>query len=319
MAQHDKQFLQLVDHVLTNGVLRSNRTGQDGIGVFGYQMRFDLRDGTIPLLTTKKMHLRSIIVELLWYLMGDDNIKYLRDNKVTIWDEWAREDGSLGPVYGVQWRKWPAYDVIDAGDQRIVTKQHIDQVAILLDKLKNNPLDRRLLVTAWNVAELPQMALPPCHYSFQCYAQPLTLKQRTTLFAARYATNDLLEGDVAGVEAALDHANIPKYELSLMINQRSCDVGLGVPFNIVQYSLLMRMFAAVSNMVPGDLIWNGGDVHIYTNHIDQLKEQLTRTPYDSPQFTWARDDITSIDDFLPTDFVVGEYHSHGLLKMNVAV
>jgi thymidylate synthase len=288
---HDHQYLDLVRHVIAKGVRKPNRTGVDTIGVFGYHMRFDLRDGSIPLLTTKQMHTRSIIHELLWYLQGDTNIKYLTNNKVTIWDEWADENGDLGPVYGHQWRSWRQYKVVPAhveGTEWIPNSyrvEFIDQIAALVDKLRTNPNDRRMIVSAWNVGELEDMALPPCHYTFQCYVKP-------------NAVGDL--------------------ELSLMLNQRSCDVGLGVPFNIVQYSILLRMLAWVVGMVPGELIWNGGDVHIYENHVEPLLGQLTNQPYPSPVLSFARS-VNSIDDFKYEDFQILGYQSHGKIPMVVAV
>lgn len=326
MKHHDNQYLTLVKTALEQGVRKPNRTGIDTLSVFGHQMKFDLRDGTIPMLTTKKMFTRGIIREILWYLRGEPNINYLKEHNVTIWDEWAKEDGSLGPVYGVQWRKWAApYLVVSdwpeeqlpSGDSYYQVK-YIDQIAELVKKLKTNPNDRRMIVSAWNVGDLPEMGLPPCHYAFQCFARPLILMERMKLAGKRYNPNDIIENTSdETLENWLDQVNTPKYELSLMLNQRSCDIGLGVPFNIVQYSILLRMFCEVANMVPGDFIWNGGDVHIYDNHIDQLKEQLTREPYESPTFKFARN-ITDIDDFKFEDFVIEGYTSHPTIAMDVA-
>lgn len=307
MAYHDRQYLELVRTVLDKGVYKPNRTGVGTLSIFGHQMKFDLRDQTIPMLTTKKMFTRGIIHEILWYLQGADNIKYLKDNNVTIWDEWAREDGGLGPVYGFQWRKWPTA----TGD--------IDQIARLVDKLKNNPNDRRMIVSAWNVGQLEEMALPPCHYVFQCYARPLTTMERVYEAGRLYHSSEIIENtNDTTVDGWLDEVNIPKYELSLLLNQRSCDVGLGVPFNIVQYSILTRMLAHVANMTPGDFIWNGGDVHVYENHVAALEEQLKRTPLQSPTFRFARK-IDSIDDFKYDDFEIVNYSSHPTIKMDVAV
>jgi thymidylate synthase len=273
-SYHDYQYLDLVRHVIAKGVRKPNRTGVDTIGVFGYQMRFDLRDGTIPMLTSKKMHTKSIIHELLWYLQGGTNTQYLVDNGVTIWDEWADENGNLGPVYGHQWRHWLGSDGIE-----------VDQVAMLVDKLRNAPNDRRMIVSAWNVGDLNRMALPPCHYAFQCYVTPKP------------------DG---------------KPELSLLLNQRSCDVGLGVPFNIVQYSILLRMLAWVAGMVPGEFIWNGGDVHVYENHIEPLLTQVGNNPYASPTLSFTRD-VNDIDGFQYDDFKILGYTSHGKIPMEVAV
>ena len=319
---HDEEYLKMVDYVLKNGTRKPNRTGVDTIGVFSYQMRFDLRDGTIPLLTTKKVHVKSIIHELLWMMSGSSNIKYLNDNGVKIWNEWADGNGELGPVYGVQWRAWQAYRYVPAheigpewvDDHYEVSR--VDQIAQIIDKLKTNPLDRRLIVSAWNVAEIPNMKLPPCHYAFQFYARPLTSVERLfPLTRTHYIPPDATAEDV---ERVLDQDNIPKYELSVMLNQRSCDMGLGVPFNIVQYSFLLRMFCEVANMYPGEFIWNGGDTHVYVNHVDALREQLTRTPFPSPSFKFARK-VEHIDDYKYEDFIIEDYNSHPAIKMEVAV
>jgi thymidylate synthase len=319
---HDDEYTKLVNYVFNYGVRKPNRTGVDTIGVFSYQMRFNLRDGTIPLLTTKKVHTKSIIHELLWMMSGDSNIKYLKDNGVTIWDEWADENGDLGPVYGVQWRNWQQFQFVPAhaeGSEWVPDEHrvnHIDQIAVLVDKLKNNPLDRRLIVSAWNVADLPQMKLPPCHYAFQFYTRPLTLLERVRHASkTHYVPDDISEADL---EQVFGVNGVPKYELSLMLNQRSCDIGLGVPFNIVQYSFILRMFCEVANMIPGEFIWNGGDTHVYVNHIDALKEQLARVAYPSPSFKFARK-VADINDFKYEDFVIRGYESHPAIKMEVAV
>lgn len=291
LNKHDLQYHTMVDYVLKNGTFKSDRTGTGTRSVFGYQMRFNLRDGTVPLLTSKKMFVRAIIHELLWYIAGGTNNNDLRKNNVTIWDEWARTDGDLGPVYGFQWRNWRTGKHVPRVDKDGHTwhlEETIDQLAILIDKLKNNPNDRRLIVSAWNVADLPDMALPPCHYLFQCYTRPVV---------------------VDGTETR---------ELSMILNQRSADIGLGVPFNIIQYSLLLRMLAEVCGYVPGEFIWNGGDVHIYNNHVDQLQLQLTRSSFEAPKFRFARP-VASIDDFGYDDFVIEGYQSHPTIKMDVAI
>jgi thymidylate synthase len=326
---HDQQYLDLVRYALENGDRKPNRTGIDTIGVFGYQMRFNLRDGTIPLLTTKKMFTRGIIHEILWYLRGESNINYLTENNVHIWDEWAKEDGSIGPVYGVQWRRWKKFNetnkyMINEGPGAYEKFLHvgqwveIDQIATLVDKLKNNPNDRRMIVSAWNVADLADMGLPPCHYTFQCYAKPLTSAKRARMYFDRTGDNpdDVMES--ANIDQLFDLALVPRYELSMILNQRSCDVALGVPFNIVQYSILLRMLAHVANMTPGEFIWNGGDVHIYENHVEGLNTQLEREPMPAPTFRFARD-ITDIDDFKFEDFVIEGYTSHPTIKFDVAV
>ena len=303
---HDYKYFDLVEDVLKNGVRKTDRTGTGTLSVFSRQMRFPLHDGTIPLLTSKKMHTRSIIHEILWYLTGDTNTKYLKDNNVTIWDEWADEGGHLGPVYGEQWRRWKDYTpTIYTDEEKAIASGHdvhtrgngfywtyeerLDQIAHVINTLKRDPNSRRLMVSAWNVADLNEMALPPCHYAFQFWTRPIV------------GTRDM-----------------PKYELSCMLNQRSCDVGLGVPFNIVQYSILTRMIAQAVGMAAGEFIWNGGDVHIYTNHIDALEEQIKRDPYPSPQLALNLN-VTDIDSFRFEDFTVVGYESHPAIKMEVSV
>lgn len=325
MATHDSQYLQLVDHVLKRGVYKGDRTGTGTYSVFGYTMRFDLRDGTIPMLTSKKMHTKSIIHEILWYLQGADNAQYLWDNGVTIWDEWADADGYLGPIYGKQWRSWDRivlseYETSPDGRTTYhAAHDPIDQIASLVHKLTNAPDDRRMIVSAWNVADLADMRLPPCHYTFQCYTRPLSQHERVLYASRQYSVYDLFNVPADSIDAILDEAGVPTRELSLMLNQRSCDVGLGVPFNIVQYSILLRMLAEVSNMAPGDFIWNGGDVHIYANHVDGLKEQLARPlSYQSPTLTFARQ-VESIDNFQYGDFVIQGYESHPKIALPVAV
>ena len=574
MAMHDSQYLQLVDHVLKRGVYKGDRTGTGTYSVFGYTMRFDLRDGTIPMLTSKKMHTKSIIHEILWYLEGNTSSDDLMRKGVSIWQEWADERGELHKVYGHQWRNWASnphavvfvdpVDVVDSptpaprlpmvpvdhstgddfvgtlhatsecGDVVVVrraarapdgewlydiqfvdtgymrrdvrkgvirrghiidrylprvygvgylgdyddtdpnlkqlqrhwykilercydpsvteyydygargvfvhsdwhcfatfqhdvkhipnwnnkrqntrlydldkdyyggacyskhtcvwllrkhntlyrknprpfrvvtpdggehirlsvedvcneyglskslvygvlngTRRHhkqfkfefidpppgtlaryqlpIDQIASLVHKLTNAPDDRRMIVSAWNVADLADMRLPPCHYTFQCYTRPLSQHERVLYASRQYSVYDLFNVPADSIDAILDEAGVPTRELSLMLNQRSCDVGLGVPFNIVQYSILLRMLAEVSNMAPGDFIWNGGDVHIYANHVDGLKEQLARPlSYQSPTLTFARQ-VESIDNFQYGDFVIQGYESHPKIALPVAV
>ena len=325
MAMHDKQYLDLVQHVMDNGVYKGDRTGTGTYSVFGYTMRFDLRDGTIPMLTSKKMHTKSIIHEILWYLQGADNAKYLQDNGITIWDEWTDADGYLGPIYGKQWRLWTSnklceYETTpDGRTTYLVDTIHIDQIASLVDKLRNSPDDRRMIVSAWNVADLGEMRLPPCHYVFQCRTRPLSQRERVLYASRQYSVYDLTNVPSTEIDVILDNAGVPTRELSLMLNQRSCDVGLGVPFNIVQYSILLRMLAEVVNMAPGEFIWNGGDVHIYANHVEGLKEQLARPLlYQSPTLTFARP-VESIDDFQYSDFVIQGYESHPKIPLPVAV
>jgi len=282
---HDYEYLKLVADVLENGVDKGDRTGTGTISVFAREMRFSLENGTIPMLTTKKMHTRSIIHELLWYLQGNTNIKYLQDNGVRIWNEWADENGDLGPVYGAQWRKWPVPEsaIIDYEVDPPVASikwKHIDQIADVINKLRNSPNDRRIIVSAWNVGQIDEMALPPCHYAFQFWV-----------------------GDG---------------KLSCLLNQRSCDVGLGVPFNIVQYSILTHMIAQITGLEVGEFIWRGGDVHIYKNHIEALSEQPFRTPYPSPRLILNKD-VKEIDDFKFEDFEIVDYECHPAIKMEVSV
>ncbi len=261
-------YLDLLRHVHDHGAEKTDRTGTGTRSVFGAQMRFKLRD-SFPLVTTKKLHLRSIIHELLWFLAGDTNVKYLQDNKVSIWDEWADENGDLGPVYGYQWRSWPAPD-----------GRHIDQITQVMEQIKRNPDSRRLIVSAWNVADLEKMALQPCHALFQFY--------------------------------------VANGELSCQLYQRSADIFLGVPFNIASYALLTHMMAQQCDLQVGDFVWTGGDVHLYSNHLEQAREQLTRTPYPGPQLQILRRP-DSIFDYRFEDFVINGYQSHPAIKAPVAV
>ncbi|MFC4777725.1 thymidylate synthase [Paenibacillus sp. GCM10023252] len=263
-----KSYQQLLQDILDHGVQKEDRTGTGTISVFGRQLRMDLSQG-FPLLTTKKLHLRSIIHELLWFLSGSTNVQYLRDNKVTIWDEWADEEGNLGRVYGSQWRTWQ-------GPNGQIT----DQIAGLIEQIKNNPDSRRHLVSAWNPAEIHEMALPPCHYAYQFY---------------------VAEG-----------------KLSCMFQMRSVDTFLGLPFNLASYALLTHMVAQQCDLEVGELIWTGGDVHIYLNHLEQVKLQLTREPRDLPQLRIARKP-DSIFDYKFEDFEVVGYDPHPGIKAPIAV
>jgi thymidylate synthase len=263
-----KQYLDLLDHVLKNGYKKSDRTGTGTISVFGYQMRFDLQEG-FPLLTTKKLHLRSILHELLWFLKGSTNVQYLRENGVTIWDEWAKPDGELGPVYGYQWRSWPKPD-----------GTHVDQITGVVESIKKNPDSRRHIVSAWNVGEIEKMALPPCHLLFQFY----------------------VAGD----------------KLSCQMYQRSCDIFLGVPFNIASYALLTLMMAQVTGLKPGEFIHTLGDAHIYLNHLDQVKLQLTRTPFPLPKMI-INPETKDILNFSFSDFSLQDYQAHPHIKGQISV
>ncbi len=263
-----KQYLDLLSHVLENGNLKEDRTGTGTKSVFGYQMRFNLQEG-FPLVTTKKLHLRSIIHELLWFLQGITNIDYLHQNKVTIWDEWADENGDLGPVYGKQWRAWETKD-----------GKVIDQISELIEQIKTNPNSRRLLVSAWNVGDVDKMALPPCHVLFQFY--------------------------------------VANNKLSCQLYQRSADIFLGVPFNIASYAILTHMIAQVCNLEVGDFVHTFGDAHLYTNHFDQARLQLSRSPYPIPELKLNKE-IKNIFDFRFEDIEIVNYTSHPTIKAPIAV
>jgi thymidylate synthase len=263
-----QQYLNLLQHIIDTGADKNDRTGTGTRSVFGYQMRFNLQEG-FPMVTTKKTHLKSIIYELLWFLQGDTNIKYLKDNNVSIWDEWADENGDLGPVYGKQWRSWQGADGVV-----------VDQVKELIHTIKNNPDSRRMIISAWNVADLPQMKLMPCHCLFQFY--------------------------------------VANGKLSCQLYQRSADVFLGVPFNIASYALLTMMIAQVCDLEPGDFVWTGGDTHLYSNHFEQAQKQLTRTPFPLPQMK-INPAVKDIFSFKFEDFELLNYQCHPGIKAPVAV
>ncbi|MBN9425947.1 MAG: thymidylate synthase [Burkholderiales bacterium] len=263
-----KQYLELMRHTLERGAAKADRTGTGTRSVFGWQMRFDLNEG-FPLVTTKKLHLRSIIHELLWFLQGATNVAYLRENGVSIWDEWADADGELGPIYGYQWRSWPTPD-----------GGHIDQISDVIERLRRDPDSRRLIVSAWNVADLPKMALAPCHAFFQFY--------------------------------------VADGRLSCQMYQRSADIFLGVPFNVASYALLTHMVAQQCDLDVGDFIWTGGDCHLYLNHLDQAREQLSRTPHPLPRLKLLRRPA-SIFEYRYEDFEIEGYTSHPHIKAPVAI
>jgi thymidylate synthase len=263
-----KQYLNMLAHVLENGVKREDRTGTGTLSVFGYQMRFDLSQG-FPLVTTKRIHLRSVIIELLWFLRGDTNIKFLQDHNVTIWDEWADADGNLGPVYGFQWRSWPNPD-----------GTHLDQISNVVQQIKKNPYSRRHMVVAYNPSWVDQMALPPCHAMFQFY--------------------------------------VADGKLSCQLYQRSADIFLGVPFNIASYALLTHMVAEQTNLTVGDFVWTGGDTHLYQNHIEQARLQLSREPYPLPQLKIKRKP-DSLFQYQFEDFEIDNYRHHPTIKAPIAV
>jgi thymidylate synthase len=272
-----QQYLDLLKHILDKGVSKTDRTGVGTQSCFGYQMRFDLSQG-FPLVTTKKMHLKSIIYELLWFLKGETNIQYLKEHGVSIWDEWADENGELGPVYGKQWRDWEG----PGG-------QHVDQITQVIQQIKNNPDSRRIIVSAWNVAELPKMALMPCHALFQFYVSPPDAE--------------------AGEE---------KGRLSCQLYQRSADVFLGVPFNIASYALLTMMIASVCDLNPGEFIHSFGDVHLYNNHLEQAHLQLQRKPFPMPKMK-LNPAVKNIFEFQWNDFSLEDYQSHPSIKAPIAV
>lgn len=263
-----RQYLNLMQHVLENGTKKEDRTGTGTISVFGYQMRFNLSEG-FPLLTTKKLHIKSIIYELLWFLRGDTSIKYLQEHGVNIWNEWADESGNLGPVYGAQWRSWTTAD-----------GRSIDQISLVVEQIKSNPDSRRLIVSAWNVGEIPKMALPPCHLLFQFY--------------------------------------VANGKLSCQLYQRSADIFLGVPFNIASYALLTMMIAQVCGLQAGEFVHTLGDTHLYSNHIEQARLQLTREPLALPQMR-INPSIKSIFDYEYSDFELVNYNAHPHIKAEVAV
>jgi thymidylate synthase len=263
-----RQYLELMRHVRDSGVRKDDRTGTGTVSVFGHQMRFDLGTG-FPLVTTKKLHLRSIIHELLWFLSGDSNISYLKENGVSIWDDWADENGDLGPVYGVQWRRWPTPD-----------GHTVDQIAQIVQQLRDSPDSRRIILSAWNVAEIDNMALPPCHCLFQFY--------------------------------------VADGRLSCQMYQRSCDIFLGVPFNIASYALLTHMLAQQADLTVGDFVWTGGDCHLYLNHLEQADEQLAREPLPLPRLAIRRRP-DSMFDYQYEDFEILNYESHPHIKAAIAV
>ncbi|PLW92218.1 MAG: thymidylate synthase [Marinilabiliales bacterium] len=263
-----KQYLDLLNHVMENGVRKEDRTGTGTISVFGYQMRYNLEEG-FPLLTTKKLHIRSILHELLWFLKGETNIQYLHENNVTIWDEWADESGNLGPIYGYQWRSWPDYK-----------GGYVDQIVDVINTIKNNPDSRRMIVSAWNVAAIPDMKLPPCHILFQFY--------------------------------------VANGRLSCQLYQRSADIFLGVPFNIASYAFLLKMIAQVTGLKAGDFVHTLGDAHIYSNHIEQVKLQLSRDPRPLPHLK-MNESVKDIFEFKFEDFEIVNYDPHPHIKGDVAV
>ena len=296
-----QQYLELLEKVLLEGDKKCDRTGTGTISLFGSQMRFDLKKG-FPLITTKKLHLKSIVHELLWFLKGDTNIKYLKDNNIKIWDEWADKNGELGPIYGNQWRSWLA-----------PSGKIIDQIEQIIDQLKNNPDSRRIIVSAWNVGEIDKMALPPCHLLFQFYTRELRYEERINLLKDfNTVTDPYISVD------SLDKLGVPERAISCQLYQRSADMFLGVPFNIASYSLLIYMVANQCNMVPDEFIWTGGDIHIYLNHIEQVKTQLSRDVRSLPRLL-IKNKPETIDDYHYEDFEFLDYNPHPHIKGDVSI
>lgn len=327
-----KQYSDLLDRILTEGRPRKDRTGTGTIVVFGHEMKFDMRKG-FPLLTTKKVYLRAIIHEMLWFLKGSTNIKYLTDNNVTIWDEWADADGELGPIYGFQWRNWRKYSFDPANGVNHVA--YIDQIANLVKKLQTNPDDRRMMVSAWNVGEIDEMNLPPCHYMFHVATFEMTYEERLQqanydkekfksreewieYWEKRCADDNAHTGINWNKNVLLDQIGVPRRWISLRWEQRSVDTFLGLPFNIASYAILLLMLAQIANMVPLELTCSLGDTHLYLNHIEQAKLQLSREPRELPQME-LNPKIKNIDDFKFEDFTLLNYDPHPPIKGDISI
>lgn len=343
-----KQYLALMQDILDNGVVKKDRTGVGTLSVFGRQLRFDLKEG-FPLVTTKKVHLKSIIHELLWFLNGDTNVKYLQENGVKIWNEWADEEGDLGPVYGKQWREWRDCKVVECHDvgrtqqlmQRgykyignmkedgttyLVYEKAHDQISKVIQQLREDPDSRRIIVSAWNVSDLDDMALNPCHNYFQFYTTEMSLLERLDWYEVnepeKFANAPLINhediDDEERLHETLDREGIPRRKLSCFFLMRSNDVFLGLPFNIASYALLTHIVAQQLNMVPDELVYSGVDVHLYSNHLEQAKLQLTREPYPLPKLVIKRKP-DSIFDYKYEDFELVGYQAHPHIAAPVAV
>lgn len=343
-----KQYLALMQDILDNGVVKKDRTGVGTLSVFGRQLRFDLKEG-FPLVTTKKVHLKSIIHELLWFLNGDTNVKYLQENGVRIWNEWANEEGNLGPVYGKQWREWRDCKVVECHDVRrtqqlmqrgykyignmnedgatyLVYEKPHDQISKVIQQLREDPDSRRIIVSAWNVGDLDDMALNPCHNYFQFYTTEMSLLERLDWYEAnepeKFASAPLINhediDDEERLHETLDREGIPRRKLSCFYMMRSNDYLLGAPFNVASYALLTHMIAQQLNMVPDELVYSGVDVHLYSNHLEQAKLQLTREPYPLPKLVIKRKP-DSIFDYKYEDFELVGYQAHPHIAAPVAV
>lgn len=343
-----KQYLALMQDILDNGVVKKDRTGVGTLSVFGRQLRFDMKEG-FPLVTTKKVHLKSIIHELLWFLNGDTNVKYLQENGVKIWNAWSDEEGNLGPVYGKQWREWRDCKVVECHDVRrtqqlmqrgykyignmkedgttyLVYEKAHDQISKVIQQLREDPDSRRIIVSAWNVSDLDDMALNPCHNYFQFYTTEMTLLERLDWYEVnepeKFANAPLINhediDDEERLHETLDREDIPRRKLSCFFLMRSNDMFLGLPFNIASYALLTHIVAQQLNMVPDELVYSGVDVHLYSNHLEQAKLQLTREPYPLPKLVIKRKP-DSIFDYKYEDFELVGYQAHPHIAAPVAV
>lgn len=307
-----QQYLDLLRDVYNNGTLKEDRTGTGTYSVFGRQIRIDLEDG-FPLLTTKKIHIKSVLYELLWFIKGSTNIQYLNDNGISIWDAWADENGDLGRVYGKQWRSWTNNVELDpiTGHDKHFKPIGIDQLQTVINEIKTNPYSRRLLVSAWNPADIPEMKLPPCHYSFQFNCRPISLYDIDWLYLKAGFNDGIM------LHRQYDEYNIPRFKLDLMFNMRSTDIFLGLPFNIASYAFLLHMVASITNMIPGELVASFGDLHLYKNHMLQAVEQLKRIPSSSPKLILNKRD--TIDDFIFEDFSIEGYNPQPNISAPIAV
>jgi thymidylate synthase len=313
-----EQYKKLVREIRNNGVSKGDRTGTGTKSVFGHQMRFNLEKG-FPLVTLKKTHWPSVVHELLWFLKGDTNTEYLQENGVKIWNEWADENGDLGPVYGKQWVNWGGYDIV-SGEIKEELNKGVNQIQNVIDTLKTNPNSRRMIVSAWNVGELPFMALEPCHAFFQFYTEPMKPFERAEYVKKHNLINEMSshESEYDDIMEEMDGIGVPTHRLSLQLYQRSADTFLGVPFNIASYSLLLQMMAQCVNMVPNEFIWTGGDCHLYDNHSGQVNELLKRNPKDLPSVK-LNPNVKDIFEFKFEDIELVDYDPHPLIRGKVAV
>jgi len=314
---HDEEYLRLLQDVLDNGVRKTDRTGTGTTSLFGTSMRFDISDNSIPLLTTKKMNLNSVIHEIIWYLSGDTNIKYLNDNGVNIWNAWADADGDLGPIYSQQWRKTPNYVIYDNDCIEFHPEEpYIDQIQTVIDLIKTDPTSRRIMVNSWNVGQLHEMRLPPCHYQFSFWCQPYTRLQRLQILTDKLPRGTAIHDE----EKCFEFWNVPKGEIKCKLDMRSNDMFLGNPFNIAQYAIISHMIAQVTGYEATELFYTCTDSHIYDNHLEQVKEQLSRDSrtYESPTISLNKT-INNIDYFTFSDIEVVGYNHLDAIKAPVAI